>query len=110
MDLKEDTLCNACGIKYHKKRRALLGLDKGRAEKSKKKNDKSSSNNNNDGEIESGMPIKLRFKISASRGEMMLKKLNGSAKFRGKLGEEEEAAMLLMALSRDSLYVRKFCS
>ncbi|GAB4830036.1 hypothetical protein Ancab_019680 [Ancistrocladus abbreviatus] len=101
------TLCNACGIKYHKKRRALLGLAKGRAEKSKKKNSSKSSYNTNNGggQIGSGMPLKLRFKMLASGGEMMLKKLNGAGKFRGKLGEEEQAAMLLMALSCGSVYV-----
>nr|XP_016477352.1 PREDICTED: GATA transcription factor 17-like [Nicotiana tabacum] len=31
------SLCNACGIKYNKKRRQLLGLDKGRSVSKKKR-------------------------------------------------------------------------
>ncbi|KAJ6329079.1 hypothetical protein OIU77_010702 [Salix suchowensis] len=37
------TLCNACGIRQRKKRRAVLGLDKGVAKGSKKKIAKTSN-------------------------------------------------------------------
>ena len=87
------TLCNACGIKYHKRRRALLGLEKGKVDKNKKKttssNGSSSSSSNNGG---LGMP----FKIKVIR--------QSTDNFRDKLGEVEEAAMLLMALSYGSVY------
>uniref|UniRef100_A0A803LA55 GATA-type domain-containing protein n=1 Tax=Chenopodium quinoa TaxID=63459 RepID=A0A803LA55_CHEQI len=63
------TLCNACGIKYHKRRRALLGLDKG------------------------------KIKVMASGGIRQ-----SAEKLRDKLGEVEQAAMLLMALSYGSVY------
>ncbi|XP_057548716.1 GATA transcription factor 16-like isoform X1 [Amaranthus tricolor] len=87
------TLCNACGIKYHKRRRALLGLEKGKVDKNKKKttssNGSSSSSSNNGG---LGMP----FKIKVIR--------QSTDNFRDKLGEVEQAAMLLMALSYGSVY------
>ncbi|GMH20459.1 hypothetical protein Nepgr_022300 [Nepenthes gracilis] len=91
------TLCNACGIKYHKKRRALLGLDKGRSEKRKKKCRRNSSGR----EIE--FPLKIKM-LASSGGDLLLKKSNASANLRGKLGEEEQAAILLMALSCGSVY------
>ncbi|KAL9261531.1 GATA transcription factor 17-like protein [Drosera capensis] len=146
------SLCNACGIKHHKKRRALLGLQKGRPEKPPKKKSKntnnrhnngtndssnsssdnsSSSNNmnnddnrksssssycdNNDTEHEevgkgsSGLKRMSTGKVFAD----MLKKLNVSSwmmkkkkklLLRGDLCEEEQAAILLIALSCGSLY------
>ncbi|GKU86929.1 hypothetical protein SLEP1_g1392 [Rubroshorea leprosula] len=62
------SLCNACGIKYRKRKKALLGLGKERIEMSKREN---------------GMEMLLRRKL---------------------LGEEEKAAMLLMALSCGSVH------
>ncbi|KAK2965226.1 hypothetical protein RJ640_019981, partial [Escallonia rubra] len=62
------SLCNACGIKYNKKRKALLGLDKRTKKGFKHKK------NSDDTE----MSLKLRLMA---------------------LGDEERAAMLLMALS-----------
>uniref|UniRef100_A0A7C8YQL6 GATA-type domain-containing protein n=1 Tax=Opuntia streptacantha TaxID=393608 RepID=A0A7C8YQL6_OPUST len=83
------TLCNACGIKYHKKRRALLGIDKGKVEKSKKKNKNNNTNNSsNNGSI--GMPLKIKVMASGIRQRENL--------------EVEQAAMLLMALSYGSVY------
>ncbi|XP_052191524.1 GATA transcription factor 15-like [Diospyros lotus] len=78
------SLCNACGIKYNKRRRALLGLDGGRAEKTKK-------TGKNKGKSKEGQPLKLRL-----MKEMVLQR---SEKPRNKLGEVEKAALLLMALS-----------
>ncbi|XP_075095037.1 GATA transcription factor 15 [Nicotiana tabacum] len=62
------SLCNACGIKYNKKRRQLLGLDKGRSVSKKKR------------------------------------KISKLMALGGKLREEEQAAILLMALSCGSVY------
>lgn len=70
------TLCNACGIKYHKRRRALLGLHKGKVDKSKKN---------------IGMPFKIKIMASGIRQ-------------RENNLEVEQAAMLLMALSYGSVY------
>ncbi|CDP16433.1 unnamed protein product [Coffea canephora] len=67
------SLYNACGIKYNKKRRELLGLDRGRNDKGKKKR----------------------------KSKMVLRR---SGKLMGKLREEEQAAILLMALSCGSVY------
>ncbi|XP_009758127.1 GATA transcription factor 16-like [Nicotiana sylvestris] len=78
------SLCNACGIKYNKKRRQLLGLDKGRSDKGKKKRKISGEKNS-------------REKIGQSL-KMKLMTLGG------KLREEEQAAILLMALSCGSVY------
>lgn len=38
------SLCNACGLRYRKRTRALQGLDKGRAKKSRKRNRTSRGN------------------------------------------------------------------
>ncbi|KMT05856.1 hypothetical protein BVRB_7g165180 isoform B [Beta vulgaris subsp. vulgaris] len=93
------TLCNACGIKYHKKRRALLGLDKGKVDKhnNKKKmmnNKSSSSGSSSNGSL--GIPLKIKVMASGIR--------QTSENLRDKLGEVEQAAMLLMALSYGSVY------
>ncbi|OAY61885.1 GATA transcription factor 16 [Manihot esculenta] len=79
------TLCNACGIRYRKKKRNLLGLDKGRAEKSRRKIAKSSRS-------ELGVPLKLGLMVAGR--EALLQE-----EWKRKLGEEEQAAILLMALS-----------
>ncbi|CAN4093012.1 unnamed protein product [Withania somnifera] len=71
------SLCNACGIKYNKKRRQILGLDKG-----EKKRKISEGNNNR----EIGMSLKVKLMALG-----------------GKLREEEQAAILLMALSCGSI-------
>ncbi|KAL3531514.1 hypothetical protein ACH5RR_010836 [Cinchona calisaya] len=85
------SLCNACGIKYHKKRRELLGVDG--AKKKRKTNNKSTSSGG--GSSGGRQSVKL-MKLMALGGEMMLRR---SGKLLGKLREEEQAAILLMALS-----------
>lgn len=76
------SLCNACGIKSRKKRRAIL--DK------KSKNPKNLGNN-----------LKQRL-ISLGR-KVLMQKSTIANQIR-KLGEEEQAALLLMALSYGSVY------
>ncbi|KAL1827338.1 GATA transcription factor 15 [Daucus carota subsp. sativus] len=83
------SLCNACGIKYNKKRRQLLGLDRSRKHGMKKKQKKSGN------EVERSVKV---MRLIALGREMGLK-ISATAKF----GEEEEAAILLMALSCGSL-------
>ena len=81
------SLCNACGIRYRKtKKLVLLGRDKGRAQKRKRKYG-SNTNNNNKGATKLG--------ISLKSGLMAV----GSG-----MGEEEQAAILLMSLSYGCLY------
>ncbi|XAR61385.1 hypothetical protein NMG60_11035076 [Bertholletia excelsa] len=82
------SLCNACGIKYNKKKRALLGLKGGRTDKSKKRKNGVKSSYN-----------KVRVEESLKLG--LIKR---SEKQKTKLGEEERAAMLLMALSCGYVY------
>ncbi|XP_065864201.1 GATA transcription factor 15-like [Euphorbia lathyris] len=67
------TLCNACGIRHRKKTRTLVGLEQGREERNRRKIGKSSRSK-----------LKLGLRISGRDN---------------KLGEEEQAAFLLMALS-----------
>lgn len=95
------SLCNACGIKYNKKRREQLGLDRGRNDKGKKK--KKSGSSGGGGNVKSnsnGVAESVRSKLMALGGEMMLRR---SGKLLGKLREEEQAAILLMALSCGSV-------
>ncbi|PIN01019.1 hypothetical protein CDL12_26472 [Handroanthus impetiginosus] len=86
------SLCNACGIKYNKKRRQLLGLDTGRSNKKKKRTSVNRSN-------EVREILKMRFMALGS--DMLLQR---SGKLMSKLREEEQAAILLMALSCGSVY------
>ncbi|KAK9282214.1 hypothetical protein L1049_005127 [Liquidambar formosana] len=83
------TLCNACGIRHRKKRRALLGLNAGGAEKIKKKSRSSNK---------SKLGLSLKLRLMALGREMGLQRSAGFGK-QGKLGEEEQAAILLMAIS-----------
>ncbi|EYU46778.1 hypothetical protein MIMGU_mgv1a023229mg, partial [Erythranthe guttata] len=86
------SLCNACGIKYNKKRRQLLGLDTGRTNKKKKRTSVTRSN-------EVSEILKMRF--MALGNDVVLRR---SGKLMSKLREEERAAILLMALSCGSVY------
>ncbi|GMH08578.1 hypothetical protein Nepgr_010418 [Nepenthes gracilis] len=94
------SLCNACGIRSRKKRRAILGLNKGQAEgkKSKKINHQNISSNTSNGNL--GSPLNQRL-LAVGR-EVLMQRLPVD-KQRRKLGEVERAAVLLMALSRGSV-------
>nr|GLL42265.1 GATA transcription factor 16-like [Ipomoea trifida] len=113
------SLCNACGIRSRKKRRALLGLNKD-DKKSKKaaaagnKNNQNSSNNSgttsdsgsSSGGAKSGVPQALRRKLVPPFGigrEVALQRPR-SQQQRRKLGEVERAAFVLMSLSCGSVY------
>ncbi|CAI9104900.1 OLC1v1003690C1 [Oldenlandia corymbosa var. corymbosa] len=106
------TLCNACGIKYNKKRRETLGLvDKNRIEKAaaKRKSRKIATTGGGGGEIggidkmnsEGVMPSSIR-KMRVMVKERSWRKLMMMSN--SKLREEEQAAVLLMALSCGSVY------
>ena len=102
------SLCNACGIRSRKKRRALLGLNK-EDKKTKKTSTSSSSNSNSNGTSNSsdklGDSLKRRL-MALGREVVLLQRPRSSVgkQRRKKLGEEEQAAFLLMALSCGSVY------
>ncbi|XP_040999880.1 GATA transcription factor 15-like [Juglans microcarpa x Juglans regia] len=79
------SLCNACGIRSRKKRRAALGLNK--EDKKPKKTSFCGSNKIGDN---------TKQRLMALGREVLMQ--------RKKLGEEEQAAVLLMALSYGSLW------
>ncbi|XP_051141639.1 GATA transcription factor 15-like [Andrographis paniculata] len=81
------SLCNACGIKYNKKRRQLLGLDTGKSNKKKKRTSVDRSD---------AVREILKMRLTALGSEIVLQR---SGKLMSKLREEEQAAILLMALS-----------
>ncbi|GAB4843047.1 hypothetical protein Ancab_013024 [Ancistrocladus abbreviatus] len=95
------SLCNACGIRSRKKRRAILGLNKGQTEekKSKKSNHNSNTTATSNGKL--GSPLNQRLLALGREVMMQRSKVD---KQRRKLGEEEQAAVLLMALSYGSVY------
>ncbi|XP_052206501.1 GATA transcription factor 16-like [Diospyros lotus] len=100
------SLCNACGIRSRKKRRALLGLNKGSTEDKKLKKTSSNTQRNRtsiSSSNNSKLGDSLKRKLLALGGEMALQRPK-MEKMRRKLGEEEQAAMLLMALSCGSVY------
>lgn len=67
----------------------------GRGEKNKKKINRTSGNS----EL-----VSVKLRLMALGRDMVLQRRLGSGKQRRKLGEEEEAAILLMALSSGSVY------
>ncbi|KAJ7955181.1 GATA transcription factor [Quillaja saponaria] len=89
------SLCNACGIRSRKKRRAILGLNKGNTEDKKGKRSSSSSSNK--------LGDSLKQRLLALGREVMMQRSTVERQ-RKKLGEEEQAAVLLMALSYGSVY------
>ncbi|GAB4850824.1 hypothetical protein Ancab_030123 [Ancistrocladus abbreviatus] len=98
------SLCNACGIRSRKKRRAILGLNKGQAEEKKSK--KSNYNHNRTTTTRtsnSKLGSSLNQRLLALGREVLMQR-SKIDKQRRKLGEEEQAAVLLMALSYGSVY------
>ncbi|KAL1334888.1 hypothetical protein HN51_063840 [Arachis hypogaea] len=90
------SLCNACGIRSRKKKRAILGITRGTADDVKKGKRSNTAANNS-------LNFKQRFMALAR--QVMTKKSNNLAhSHRNKLGEEEQAAVLLMSLSYGSVY------
>ncbi|XP_059460887.1 GATA transcription factor 16 [Corylus avellana] len=90
------SLCNACGIRSRKKRRATLGLNK--EDKKAKKTSIGGGNNSNH---KLGYNLKQRL---LALGREVLMQRSSVERQRKKLGEEEQAAVLLMALSYGSVY------
>ncbi|KAG5607686.1 hypothetical protein H5410_029178 [Solanum commersonii] len=119
------SLCNACGIKSRKKRRAFLGLNN-EEKKSKKsvalghKNNEaqhhlnqscSSSSNSEDSKssnfvkniVSSSLKKKL---LPFGKEEVVMQRPRSRSTQKRKLGEVEQAAFLLMALSCGSFYTQ----
>ncbi|KAF7813553.1 GATA transcription factor 15-like [Senna tora] len=89
------SLCNACGIRSRKKKRAILGMNKGSTEE--KKGKKSNGNNSKIGDS-------LKQRLMELGREVLMQKSTVERQRKKKLGEEEQAAVLLMALSYGSVY------
>ncbi|XP_023548663.1 GATA transcription factor 16-like [Cucurbita pepo subsp. pepo] len=89
------SLCNACGIRSRKKRRSLLGLNRG-SEVERKSKGSSNRNSNGGGNQAKLGGDNLKWRSTAfGRKDLMQRR---------QLGEEEQAAVLLMALSYGSVY------
>ncbi|XP_040375777.1 GATA transcription factor 16-like [Oryza brachyantha] len=93
------SLCNACGIRYRKRRRAALGLDAaatdGAEQKKKAKKEKA--------EEEDEVTVELHMVGFRSKDAAVLKQRRRMRR-RKCLREEERAAILLMALSSGVIY------
>uniref|UniRef100_A0A2P2Q3C3 Uncharacterized protein MANES_03G201300 n=1 Tax=Rhizophora mucronata TaxID=61149 RepID=A0A2P2Q3C3_RHIMU len=101
------SLCNACGIRSRKKKRDVLGLTKGAANEKKSRKGSSYNHNNHlnnhrqQQQQQLGDGLKQRFLALDGEALMQRPKVRRP---RNKLGEEEQAAVLLMALSYGSVY------
>ncbi|KAM7278193.1 hypothetical protein ACFE04_005327 [Oxalis oulophora] len=106
------SLCNACGIRSRKKRRAILGINNNNIKKSSvsitttttsttKKLDNNNNNNNNSNNNNYNGDLKQRL-IAIGR-EVLMKRSTVEKQRRKRLREEEQAAVLLMALSYGSV-------
>ncbi|KAK6937321.1 Zinc finger, GATA-type [Dillenia turbinata] len=84
------SLCNACGIRYTKKRRAMLGISKAEAKKNKQKVKITGGSNGNSKSSNLGVESSSLKKRLMAFGRDLLRR---------PLAEEEQAAILLMALS-----------
>ncbi|KMZ62682.1 GATA transcription factor 16 [Zostera marina] len=95
------SLCNACGIRYRKKRRELLRLNDG-VQKESKKDKKTFSDDSGGGDGGGKMSVLSTLGFGP---ELWLKQRSlQQLRRRRRLGEEEEAAVLLMALSSGLIY------
>lgn len=89
------SLCNACGIRSRKKKRAILGVSKGSNDEVRK-GKRSSSNRSSENKIRDS----LKQRLLALGRQVLMQRSN----VRKKLGEEEQAAVVLMSLSYGSVY------
>lgn len=97
------SLCNACGIRSRKKRRAVVGLNRGGSDRKLVKGPNSKPNS-----IRLGDSINRR-RMLAPGSDVLLQRSPRTTvmmmeKQRKQVGEEEQAAVLLMALSYGSVY------
>ncbi|KAG8098847.1 hypothetical protein GUJ93_ZPchr0013g35880 [Zizania palustris] len=89
------SLCNACGIRYRKKRREALGLDAGEgAERQEKKKSKREREREE---------VTVELRVVGFDKDVVFKQRRRMRR-RRRLSEEEKAAILLMALSSGVIY------
>ncbi|KAA8545226.1 hypothetical protein F0562_020010 [Nyssa sinensis] len=113
------SLCNACGIRYRKKRSAMVGVIKGPEKKKERSsssssttttltNQKTNSGGGGGGGKDGKLRETLRVRLMALGKEVVMLQRQRSPIKRHrssrKLGEEEQAAVLLMALSCGSVF------
>ncbi|MFS8004245.1 putative transcription factor C2C2-GATA family [Helianthus anomalus] len=105
------SLCNACGIRSRKKRRALLAMAK--EDKKAKKTMAAATTTSGGDSQSSGLTSSksentddfcLKRRLMALGSEVVLQRPRSKITKRRKLGEEEQAAILLMALSCGSIF------
>lgn len=114
------SLCNACGIRYRKRMVSVMRLSRGPSEKIKKERSQSHNNNShnsntdftttNDTTNSTGVgretdfknkTLKFKVKLVELRNEVVKKR---RCRRKRELGEEEQAAVLLMSLSCGSVF------
>lgn len=105
------SLCNACGIRYRKKRREAMGLDANKAaggeqQQQQQRKKKAAAAAASKREREKGaeadeVTVELR---TVGFGKEVVLKQRRRMRRRRRLGEEERAAILLMALSSGVVY------
>lgn len=107
------SLCNACGIRSRKKRRALMGVTKEEKKTKKSTSGKnvishqsqsSNSSTSSSGDSTGKIGESLNKRFWAFGRDVALQRPRSNTNRRRKLGEEEQAAFLLMALSCGSVY------
>ncbi|XP_011100810.1 GATA transcription factor 15-like [Sesamum indicum] len=109
------SLCNACGIRSRKKRRALMGVAKEEKKTKKSTSGKntshhqsnsssSNSSSSSSGDSTGKIGDSFKKKLWAFGRDVALQRPRSNTTRRRKLGEEEQAAFLLMALSCGSVY------
>ncbi|KZV22326.1 GATA transcription factor 17-like [Dorcoceras hygrometricum] len=101
------SLCNACGIKSRKKRRALTAAIKEDKKPKKSKNTQNGSSGgctSSSGDSTGKINFSLKSKLWGFDRDLVLQRPRSNTNQRRKLGEEEQAAFLLMALSCSSVY------
>ncbi|KAL1803704.1 hypothetical protein ACET3Z_032351 [Daucus carota] len=100
------SLCNACGIRSRKRKRALMGLSTKEEKKPKKNNSNASTITSSDGSSSNnGEDVAERRFLCVDSENVLQRPRSSMCKKRRKFGEEERrAAMLLMALSCGSVF------
>ncbi|KAG8079196.1 hypothetical protein GUJ93_ZPchr0007g4982 [Zizania palustris] len=92
------SLCNACGIRYRKRRRAALGLDAADGAEQPLQKKKAKKEKTEEDEVTVGLhTVGFRNKNAVLKQRRRMRSRKG-------LGEEERAAILLMALSSGVIY------
>ncbi|KAK1670337.1 hypothetical protein QYE76_058496 [Lolium multiflorum] len=107
------SLCNACGIRYRKRRRVAMGLDPEVKRKPKRDESTAAAAEANDEDGNGGKPraaaaaktqtVELHM-VGFAKDAVLKQRRRMRRRKRSCLGEEERAAILLMALSSGVIY------